>query len=120
MKKKLKLYQNKDSILYILAFFLFLFLFLFNTVNSEEKKKVIIITPDKKYEYSMNKDRQVEINQASVNIKEGGVFIKENICPHQICVNKGMISKEGEFIICVPQEINIKIIGESRLDGVTW
>ncbi|MEL7622901.1 MAG: NusG domain II-containing protein [Clostridiales bacterium] len=55
-----------------------------------------------------------------------GVHVDRATCPDQACVKTGFISKAGQSIVCVPNEIIIRLIaldnpagqGEGELDGV--
>ena len=41
-------------------------------------------------------------------------------CPDQICVNHRPVSRNGESIICLPNEVVVSVKGgeEAELDGV--
>ncbi len=55
-----------------------------------------------------------------------GVHVDRATCPDQACVKMGFINKAGQSIVCVPNEIIIRLIaledpagqGEEELDGV--
>ena len=70
----------------------------------------------------MNQDREIIVNgklaPAKVVIRDGRVRILNSPCPLKICENKGWISKKGDFIICVPNRVIIRITGE-KYDAVT-
>lgn len=54
-------------------------------------------------------------------IEGNGVTALESECPDKCCVKQGKISRDGESIICVPQEIVVKIVGgdKSEVEGIT-
>lgn len=55
-----------------------------------------------------------------IEITEGGVRMKEADCPDQICVSHRQISRDGESIICLPNQVVVTIqsSNSSEIDGV--
>jgi hypothetical protein len=51
-----------------------------------------------------------------------GVLIKDASCPDQLCVTGGKISKPGQTIVCLPNKVIVRIIGnqegEDPLDDI--
>lgn len=47
-------------------------------------------------------------------ISGGKAEIAEAVCPDQICVNHRAVSGAGETIVCLPQEVVIKIVAETK------
>lgn len=65
--------------------------------------------------YSLAEAREVPLiaNGETTNllvIEGGKAFMREANCPDQICVKHRAISKVGETIVCLPNEIVIKIV----------
>ena len=64
-------------------------------------------------EYPLSEDRTVEIkNGDAVNllIIEGGkAFVGSASCPDGICVSHKPISRDGESIICLPNEVVVTV-----------
>ena len=54
----------------------------------------------------------------TVVIEDGIVFVEDSDCPNGLCVKTGKISASGQSIICLPNRIFIKILGESEVDAV--
>ena len=50
-------------------------------------------------------------------IEDGKAYMSEAICPDQICVKHRAISKVGETIVCLPQELVIKIVASDNTDA---
>ena len=57
-----------------------------------------------------------------VQIKNKAVRITSATCKHKTCMNMEPISKPGENLICIPNQINISIAGKSLLgvDSITF
>lgn len=75
-------------------------------------------------EYSIHEDRIVECTGENgqlnvIRIENGTVFMEEADCPDQICVKQGAVSKNGEMIICLPNDIFVEIRGgeEKEIDN---
>jgi hypothetical protein len=71
--------------------------------------------------YSLDKDRTVEINDTNrLEIRGGYAQMVWADCPDQLCVNHRAVSKNGESIICLPNQVVITIVSpeESGLDAV--
>jgi hypothetical protein len=103
----------------IIIFFLF---FAFFLPKNKGEKVIISVDKTNDFVYPLNQDREIivkgKLAHAKVVIKDGRVRILDSPCPLKICENKGWISKKGDFIICVPNRVIIKIEGE-KYDAVT-
>ncbi len=74
--------------------------------------------------YLISEDREVtleEIGENTFEIKGGVVEMVHADCPDQYCVHHRPISKNGESIICLPNQVVLTIRGgeEQVVDGVT-
>ena len=71
--------------------------------------------------YPLDQDRTIEVQGplgiTVVKIENGRASIISSPCPHQICVNMGSFGKEGGVIVCVPNEVVVRI-GNGRTDGL--
>jgi hypothetical protein len=56
-----------------------------------------------------------------VTIHHGEVHVADSPCRAKICVNTGNISHAGQLIVCVPNKVVVRVIGEeaSPYDAVT-
>jgi hypothetical protein len=61
------------------------------------------------------------IGTTSVQIKDHHVSITHSDCKQQICVRRGKVSKAGDCIVCIPNQVVIKIISKKKtnLDVIT-
>jgi hypothetical protein len=83
---------------------------------------VEILSRDKSLRrYPLNKDRQVAVpgplGISEVTIKEGRVRIQSSPCPHKTCMAMGDIGKEGGILVCLPNEIVVRV-GNGQPDGL--
>ena len=103
----------------LIIFFLLFILFL---PRDRGEKVTISVDKTKTFVYPLNQNRELIVNgkigTAKVEIGDGRVRILNSPCPLKICEKKGWISNKGDFIICVPNRIVIKITGE-KYDAIT-
>lgn len=92
------------------------------------KEPVAVVTiGEREYgRFSLNRDivEKIELPDGSYNvleIRDGKADVTEASCPDGICVNHRAVSKQNETIVCLPNELVVKIEnGESaELDAVT-
>jgi hypothetical protein len=57
-----------------------------------------------------------------ISIKNGKVKVVSASCKHKTCMNMTPISKPGENLVCVPNQVNVVIAGKSGLgvDSITF
>ena len=71
--------------------------------------------------YSLEEDQTVEINDTNrLVISDGSAWMEWADCPDQVCVNHREISRDGESIICLPNQVVVSIesMEESDDDGI--
>lgn len=88
-------------------------MFYFN-VQQAGGEKVLITVEGNITAYSLREDRRIVLQQDeecynTVVIENGEVFMEDASCPDQICVRHKKISKNGEMIICLPNEVYIEV-----------
>ena len=73
--------------------------------------------------YPLNKDGVFSLNGGTntLVIENGEAWVSEANCPDKVCMGMGKISKNGEFIACLPNQVIIVVEGgeESPVDGRT-
>ena len=54
-----------------------------------------------------------------ITVKDGRISITASDCPGEDCVHSGAISSTGRSIVCLPNEVEVRVIsGESDVDFV--
>ncbi|MBQ7652980.1 MAG: NusG domain II-containing protein [Clostridia bacterium] len=63
----------------------------------------------------------LKYNGVTIVIEEGKAYVYESTCKNQYCVKHAPISKSGESIVCLPNQVVVKIYGgeKSEVDEVT-
>ncbi len=64
--------------------------------------------------YPLDRDEDIEIlrdgHRNLVSIRDRAVHMEESDCKNQVCVNTGTISRTGELIVCLPNQVIVEII----------
>lgn len=77
------------------------------------------------YKGELSENRKVTVTgkfgDVRIQIREGKVGVVSADCPNKVCVRTGWRSLSGESIICVPNRVLVKILGERSnvVRGVT-
>lgn len=69
---------------------------------------------------SLSVEKTVKIDEhITVKISGGAAYVLKSDCKGQDCVKAGRISKAGEMIVCLPNKVVLKIVGDSEADYIT-
>ena len=94
--------------------------YLFQTLwSNEHAAKVQIRIGDKIYAtYSLNQQREIhvhgKIGDAIISISQGKARFAKSPCNTQYCVHQGWLSHAGQAAICLPNQIALELLGESK------
>ena len=96
---------------------------LFQFVRSDSGAGKVSVTVDGEIfgTYSLAEDQTVDIDGTNRLVIENGTAEMEWADgPDQICVNHRAVSREGESIICLPNQVVISVTDgeEAELDGI--
>ncbi|MEW6087578.1 MAG: NusG domain II-containing protein [bacterium] len=93
---------------------------------SKNIEKFVVVEVDGKTEkniklpQNMIFDNHGKDGWLKIEISGRKVRVLDSSCPNKLCVNSGWINKSGESIICLPNRVVIKIVGEEKeFDGIT-
>ena len=96
---------------------------LVTNLSFDEEQAVVLVTVKGGDfgSYRLSEDQTVDIGgKNTLVIKDGTARMEKADCPDQICVHHREISRNGESIICLPNQVvvSVKSSEESELDGV--
>lgn len=121
--------MKKNDIILIVAILICAGLYFGITKYNESKEtalKAEIYVNNKLYKsVSLNKEKTININENGkinvVHIHDGGVEIEDANCPDKVCVKTGFIETTSRNIVCIPNKVQVKIIGQdkSEIDSIS-
>lgn len=111
--------MKKGDVLIIVLVLLLTGVFFALKLLQQPGAKVHITVNGKQTTYSLSEDHVVELNsinqgQNVVVIKNHEVYMESADCPDKICVRHKAVSKNGESIICLPNEVFVEIESSSK------
>lgn len=73
------------------------------------------------YTLSLKEPQQLTVQTASgantITIRDGKVAVTEADCPDGYCMDRGYCS-DGAQIVCLPNRLVLKFVGEQTVDGI--
>ena len=54
----------------------------------------------------------------TITVRSGKIAVTASDCPGEDCVHSGTISKAGKALVCLPNAVEIRIVGASEIDFV--
>ncbi|MFI3207662.1 MAG: NusG domain II-containing protein [Eubacteriales bacterium] len=112
--------KKSDGILiFIVILIAGIFYFIYN-FQSDTGASVIVSVDGEVYgTYNLMDDQVIYINETNIlEIKDGYAYMLEAECPDGLCMLQGMIHRDNESIICLPNKVVIEVEGaiESEYD----
>lgn len=114
--KRSKLFTVIDIIVVVLVF-LVIGLIAWTVYRVPNGSTVIINDNGRKQTYSIEQNTVIELEHLTVHISNGLVWVDNADCFDRSCENMGRISRVGQSIVCLPNNVVITIDGEG---GVNW
>ena len=124
--------NNKIKIVDILLILLFLATIIYFSINifignNGKPKQLVIESGDNLWYYQLDKNKEVKIQgilgESTIKIEDGFVFFEDSPCPNKLCVQSYAITKNGEWIACLPNGVFVRIEGKdesSELHGTSY
>ena len=91
-------------------------------VLAGEQKNVIIEVGGEIFaSYPMTETRTVDVNgHNTVEITPEYVRVTDADCPDKLDVKQGKITSPGSIIVCMPNQMTVRIAGESEIDAISY
>lgn len=83
-------------------------------VQVRQEGAVVMVLP-------LGEDRSFDLEgdyRNTVTIRDGRVSITASDCPGGDCVHSGWVSAPGRSIVCLPNRVELRLVGEAPPDGV--
>ena len=107
--------SKKQNILFIVIIVIlsFCMLFIMGKRNREGDKVLVYVDGRLVQELFLDEDKEIVIRGKIGNnvlvIQGQEVYMKEASCENHICVQQGKISKGGQTIVCLPNQIVVEV-----------
>ncbi len=62
----------------------------------------------------------ISIDGCSVKVTKDGACFLSSDCPDSLCVKRGMMTRSGDVMACVPKGITVEITGGRAVDGISY
>ena len=118
--------MNKSDIkLVTILLILVLSIFVFINITKEEGSIAEVYYEDKlvlSIDLNIDGEYVVEglLGDVVLEVKDKMVRVKEENSPKNICSKEGFIGDSSRTLICLPNKIIVKIVGETNVDGVVY
>ena len=122
-KEKETRFAKRDILLLVAILAVFLIIFGVYHFTHQETGGVAVVTVDgEEYgRYSLEEDQEIPIlidgeETNRLVIADGAADMISADCPDQLCVNEKAASKNGETIVCLPNEVVVTIESDEEAD----
>ncbi|MBE6144275.1 MAG: NusG domain II-containing protein [Firmicutes bacterium] len=117
--------MNKTDIklIGIILLIALIFLLSFKLFEKNDNKQAIVYYENKKVlTVNLNEKKEYKVDgyngEVIIIVNNGKIKVEQENSPLHLCSKQGYISKSYETIVCLPNKISIKIIGNEELDVV--
>ncbi len=99
---------------------------LYARLSTKEPEAVVYLEGEEKGRYPLSENITIEIRQENGNcnilqIKDGKADMIEASCPDKVCVRQHPVSRQGESLVCLPNQAVVEIQNgqEAEIDTST-
>lgn len=116
--------MNKNDIkLIIILIIIISGIFIILNITKKEGTLAEVYYEDKlilTIDLNIDKEYIVEglLGEVLIEVKDKKIRVKEETSPNNICSKEGYISDSSKVLICLPNKIIIKVLGDSEIDTV--
>lgn len=91
-----------------------IFLLVVIVTRQEGERVRVEIAGETVAEYSLLEDGEYSLNGGTniLKIENGEAYLTYADCPDKTCVRTGKIKYEGQSIICLPNRVSVRIVGD--------
>ncbi len=109
-----KIYRN-DMVLLCVVLLLCAFVSILLVFTKEDSTKTAVISHDGHVvcKIALEDEGYFEVNGVYVVVKNMEASVVSSTCPDQICTDTKAAKNVGDSIICVPNKVSVKILGDN-------
>jgi hypothetical protein len=98
-------------------------LFIRGRYGEIEGRAVLLISDEGTRSFSLDEKRSVGVEGPLgitwVEIRPGMARVMNSPCKGKVCMKGGWVKREGEVIVCIPNHVEVRILGGTDLDAVS-
>ncbi len=122
--KSSKLLKKGDIVIILSVALISLLWFMITLFSFGEKKQVRIYLDGELYKTvelsAVEAEETVSLDGCEIRITEDGACFLYSDCPDGLCVKRGMMTRSGDAMACVPKGITVEISGARSVDGISY
>ena len=118
--------MNKSDIklVVILLIVILVSLLIINFTKEEGETAIVYYEDIEILKIDLNIDSEYivdgELGDVVIEVKNKKIRVKRENSPKNICSKEGYIGDSSRTLICLPNKIVIKIVGDTEIDGVVY
>ena len=82
----------------------------------------VVVSGDVAYRAPLSQNFRYEadgpLGQTTVVCQDSYVWVEDSCCPNKLCVKTGKVRATGQVVVCVPNEVVVRILGAGEVDAV--
>ena len=119
--------HKKQNVIYIIILLIASFAMLFFVIMGKQRQKgdkvLIYVNGTLVQEVSLEVEAEIVIHgnpgDNVLVIRDRKAYMKEASCENHVCIQQGEVSRNGETIICMPNQIIVEVSAEKQeIDAV--
>lgn len=119
--------HKKQNVIFIIILLIASFAMLFFVIMGKQRQKgdkvLIYVNGTLVQEVSLEVEAEIVIHgnpgDNVLVIRDGKAYMKEASCENHVCIQQGEVSRNGETIICMPNQIIVEVSAEKQeIDAV--
>lgn len=116
--------KNDAKLITILFVITSIILIIINVTKEEGSIAEVYYENDKILSIDLNVDGEYvvdgDLGDVVLEVKDGMIRVKEENSPLNICSKEGYIGDSSRTLICLPNKIVVKIVGDNDIDGMVY
>ena len=118
MDVKKRIGKNDIIIIGIAVVVLTVFCVIFYLGHRQQGAEVVVTVDGTEYgRYSLEQEQTIDIGGTNeLIIRDGRADMTWADCPDQLCVHQRAISRDGENLVCLPNEVVVTVISDEKAD----
>lgn len=122
--KSSKLLKKGDIIIILSVIALSLIWFLMTFLSFGEKQQARIYLDGEIFKAvelsAVEGEEIVKLEGCEIKVTKDGACFLYSDCPDGLCIKRGMMTRSGDVMACVPKGITVEITGGKAVDGISY